>query len=367
MECAFLRKYGKPKEIADDCMENHPFQRTMPFECSLCRLCEAVCPVDAKPADMFAQLRRASADLDPGAVARHSILLNYEKRGTSPRYSHYAIPGDCHTVFFPGCALPGARPKATWRLIEHLKTLIPSIGVVLDCCTKPSHDLGRHSDFEAMFGELKGILTVNGVGKVLVACPSCYAIFRDYGEPLQVETIYEFIAANGAPAATGVRGTVSVHDPCATRFESPIHDAVRELVAAKGLTIEQMPHEREKTLCCGEGGAVRFIAPDLAKQWSIKRGTEADGQRLITYCAGCVYSLGALTATSHLLDLLFEPAATMSGSIKASKAPMTYLNRLWLKNRIAKSFEAGAPLDKKPARKQAQPKHSFWRRLSIRD
>ena len=38
-----------------------------------------------------------------------------------------------------------------------------------------------------------------------------------------------------------------------------------------------------------------------------------------------------MTPTSHLLDLLFEPEATMTGRAKVSKAPGTYLNRLKLK------------------------------------
>ncbi len=43
------------------------------------------------------------------------------------------------------------------ELIEHLLCLnlfskkIPSVGIVLDCCTKPSHDLGRDDFFNAMF------------------------------------------------------------------------------------------------------------------------------------------------------------------------------------------------------------------------
>ena len=48
-ECEFLRKYGKPKEIADSYDPSDKAHQGMPFECSLCQLCAAVCPVKINP------------------------------------------------------------------------------------------------------------------------------------------------------------------------------------------------------------------------------------------------------------------------------------------------------------------------------
>jgi len=44
--------------------------------------------------------------------------------------------------------------------------------------------------------------------------------------------------------------------------------------------------------------------------------------------------------TSHMLDLLFEPKATLAGKEKISKTPMTYINRLRLRSRIRKTVDA---------------------------
>ena len=100
---------------------------------------------------------------------------------------------------------------------------------------------------------------------------------------------------NGLPDTGLVQGTITIHDSCAVRFEEPVHAAVRDLVSAKGLTIEEMPHHGKKTLCCGEGGSVGFLAPELAKNWGNFRKKEAAGRRIITYCAGCANYLGSLT------------------------------------------------------------------------
>jgi hypothetical protein len=107
-----------------------------------------------------------------------------------------------------------------------------------------------------------------------------------------------------------------------------------------GLVVEEMEHSGEKTLCCGEGGAVGCLSPELPATWTHLRKSEAGGKRMLTYCAGCVNFLGKVSPTSHILDLVFDPGKTLSGKVKVSKAPFTYLNRLRLKKRFRKSLTA---------------------------
>jgi Fe-S oxidoreductase len=339
-ECEFLKRYGKPKEIAN---AYHPTDKTfqaMPFECSLCQLCAAVCPEKINPAEMFLEMRREKMRRNEKDYPEHNGMLAYERRGTSKRYTYYAIPAGCDTVFFPGCTLPGTRPDKTFKLYEHMKKKIPKLGIVLDCCMKISHDLGRKEVFTAMFQEMKNFLVEKGVQRVLVACPNCHRIFKEYGEELAVKTVYEVLAENGLLKTGTVSGSVTIHDPCALRFEDHAHSAVRDLVRNQGLTIEEMPHHRNKTLCCGEGGFVGCLSPDLAKNWGATRREEADGRRTITYCAGCTNLLNRVTPASHVLDLLFEPGAALAGKARVSSAPITYINRLRLKSRLKKTVDA---------------------------
>jgi uncharacterized membrane protein YdjX (TVP38/TMEM64 family)/Fe-S oxidoreductase len=337
-ECAFLRKYGKPKDIADAYDPHHKLYQGMPFECSLCQLCAAVCPVSINPTQMFLEMRRESVKSGKGDYPEHNVILQYEKRGTSKKYTFYSLPQGCDTIFFPGCALAGTRPDKVIKLFDHLRKYIPHLGIVLDCCTLPSHDLGRSDHFHLMFDEMKEYLLSNGIRRVIVACPSCYKVFKNYGDALTVKTVYELIMETSLPATAKVEGIVTIHDSCASRFEKPVHEAIRDLVSAKGLTIAEMPHSGMKTFCCGEGGSVGLISSHLAKNWGQLRKNEANSKRIVTYCAGCANFLGSLTPTSHVLDLLFEPEATMSGNVKVSKPPFTYLNRLSLKNHFKKTL-----------------------------
>jgi uncharacterized membrane protein YdjX (TVP38/TMEM64 family)/Fe-S oxidoreductase len=339
-KCEFLKKYGKPKEIAEVYDPSDKAFQAMPFGCSLCQLCASVCSEKINPAAMFLEMRREKVRLRQGDYPEHAGMLAFERRGTSQRYTYYAIPAGCDRVFFPGCALSGSRPDKTFRLYEHMKKSIPTLGVVLDCCMKISHDLGRERHFTTTFQEMKNFLLGNGVRNVIVACPNCHRMFKEHGGKLSVKTAYEIVARNGFPRTEPIKDVITVHDPCAVRFEKDAHSAVRHLVANQGLTIEEMPHHEERTLCCGEGGFVGCISPDLAKAWGTAITGEADGRRIITYCAGCTNHLNAIAPTSHILDLLFEPKATLAGKVKVSKAPVTYLNRLRLKSRFRKSIDA---------------------------
>jgi uncharacterized membrane protein YdjX (TVP38/TMEM64 family)/Fe-S oxidoreductase len=362
-ECAFLRKYGKPKDIADSYDPSDKLSQGMPFECSLCQLCAVVCPVKINPALMFLEMRRETVKGGNGDYAEHSAIRGYERRGTSKRYSYYAIPQGCDTIFFPGCTLPGTRPDRVLELFEHLKKTIPSIGIVLDCCTKPSHDLGRKEYFDAMFREMKDFLIRSGIRNVIVACPNCYKVFSKYGGDLAVRTAYEFMAENGLPAGSALNETVTIHDSCAVRFQESVHAAARDLLMKKGLTVEEMKHSGKKTLCCGEGGSVGFLAPDLSKNWGSLRKKEADGRRIITYCAGCANFLGSLTPANHILDIIFKPEATMAGTVKISKAPFTYLNRLRLKKHLKKNINAAITRERTFAAEKEVRKGGLIKRL----
>ena len=101
------------------------------------------------------------------------------------------------------------------------------------------------------------------------------------------------------------------------------------------MTVEEMDHHGNRTVCCGEGGAVGFLAPELAENWSGILAGEARGRRIISYCAGCVNILEGVTPATHVLDLVFEPEAAMEGKVKVSRAPFTYWNRIRLKGKFS--------------------------------
>jgi uncharacterized membrane protein YdjX (TVP38/TMEM64 family)/Fe-S oxidoreductase len=363
-ECAFLRKYGTPKVIAGSFDAAAPASLSRSFECSLCGLCSVVCPEKLDLDGLFLEMRREAVDRGCGDFPEHSPLLVYERLGTSRRFSLYRLPQGCTTIFFPGCSLSGTRPDGVNMVFAELKKVDPAVGIVFDCCLKPSHSLGREQYTSAMFGEMNSWLVQQGVKEVLVACPNCQVMFDTLGQGLKIRTVWETLAESGLKL-NGVSGTVTVtvHDPCVLRDAQPVHQAVRTLLQRQGLTVEEMPHSGRTTVCCGQGGAVNLLNPQLAASWGELRKREAAGRRIITYCAGCVQALGGRTPTNHLVDLLFAPKETLAGMKKGAGAPFTYLNRLRLKRAFKRKEGYDVTRERTVIPQQGGPKKRSWKPL----
>ena len=307
----------------------------MAYECSLCGLCAAVCPEGLDPCALFLEIRRHDVASGTFDARPYRSILNYDTLGRSRLFSRYDLPEGCDTVFFPGCALPGTRPAVTWQLYRQLRRHVPSLGIVLTCCAKPSHDLGRTDDFRAAFERVLARFAAGGVKTVLTACPNCTRMFRQYGRGLSVLTVYEILDRHGVTETVAPGGgEISVHDPCPLRDHPEAHSAVRGLLTGLGYTQVEMPHRKKTTLCCGEGGAAGCTQPRNSRGWAELRRQESEGRPLVTYCAGCVHFLNQVTPTVHILDLIFRGSGRPDKGFTVSKGPLTYLNRLLLKLRL---------------------------------
>lgn len=337
-QCAFLARYGTPWHCAQQFLQA---QNNPSFECSLCGLCDAVCPVNISPRAMFAAMRRLAVAGGTGFYPQHRPVLAYERWGSSWPFSWYGLAGHGDTVFFPGCTLSGTHPGTVRRVFTHLRQSFAVTGIVLSCCGKPSYSLGRPEQAFGVFDTIQNALYQRGIRRVLTACPSCHNMFTACGHKLEALSVYEVLAGHAPKKRYGTDQQVTIHDPCAGRYEKKMQEAVRTLVRRLGLSIEEMPHHGETTLCCGEGGTVAPVAPHFAQAWTTKRLQEARGRLMITSCAGCVNFLRPHVPTAHILSLLYPDS--QKGQIKQAsppaiqkplQSPWTWLGRLWLIRRL---------------------------------
>ncbi len=346
-QCAFLQECSTPREAAAAVLAGQE-PPASPFACSLCGLCAGVCPEKLDPSAFFLALRARMVASGKGEFAEHRRIAGYEERGISPLFSFWAIPQGCDTVFFPGCALPGSRPQRIVDLVRLLRRQLPALGVVLDCCSIISHDLGREKLFAQRFGTLCNGLAGRGVRSVLVACPSCHQTFAAHAPDLAVRSVYELLPPPAhRPAA---QRTATVHDACSTRFAPQVHGAVRATLAGLGFSLKEMRHHGRRTFCCGEGASVPYFRADLAATWTSKRLQEAGDRTLVAYCAGCTSFLGRnRSGVLHLLDLYFDPRAALAGTIQPARGVRAYWNRWRLRHRLARLFP--------PASRVRSPRH----------
>ena len=328
--CAFLRECGTPKAIADRLLTTGK-GRVQAFECSLCGLCATVCPSRLPITDFFLAMRRAAMDTGRVSLVPYRPLLTYERLGSSRLLSTFRLPPGGDTVFFPGCTFPGAHPGTARRLLKHLREHVPNLGLVMACCHKPSHDLGRQEFFERQFGALHEKMRAMGVTRVLTACPNCFKVFSEYGDGIAVQTVYDVLSKHPVTGNAPVSGPAIVHTPCPYRGQAELRDTLRGMTAATGLDVQKTRQDGALSPCCGEGGAVGMLRPELSAKWGAATGKRAEGRTVVTSCAGCVNFLSGHARSVHLLDLIFQPQATMSGALSRRRGLVTYLHRLIFK------------------------------------
>lgn len=289
---------------------------------------------------MFLDLRKEAVRNKSGSFKQHRKLLNYEKLGGSSLLYFAHMPSECRSIFFPGCALPGARPEQTIQLYLQLKKHIPDLGIMLDCCNKPSHDLGREQFFQNRFLARERLLRSKGITNIITACTNCYQAFSQNSTYLKTTTAYNLLADHGfTPETTFPDMNCTIQDPCTTRFEQKLHCDVRTLTERLKLQVVEMEHSRATTLCCGEGGASGCMKESQAGDWIEKRHKEAMGRPLITYCAGCTSTLQHKGPVFHIVDLLFPEEDTEHIQPTRIVPPRTYWNRLKLKFRLKRILD----------------------------
>lgn len=327
--CAFLQQQGIPAAIAK--RGESASNLLSAFDCSLCGLCDAVCPEGISPSTMFLAMRQAAIKRNLVNLKPYRSWISYEKLGSSLLFQRDLIPSGSTTVFFPGCSLPGTRPDTVRELFTQLKQIEPTTGLVLDCCGKISHDLGLKDQFDALFKRLSSRLQSKGITRIVTSCPGCSKILQKYGKDFEVVSVYEVLASELKTQINGENGqktVVSIHDPCTGRFDYIQQQAVRTLVQSCGYQIEELPEHGCTTRCCGQGGMVEGSVPGTIKRESRILAAEAGGRPVISSCAACCETLSTTTLTAHVADLL---TGITNFSTKPVSSAKRWLNRLKLR------------------------------------
>jgi glutamate synthase (NADPH) small chain len=184
---------------------------------------------------------------------------------------------------------------------------------------------------------------------LILACSSCYAIFKAHLPKAGLVSLWEIFDRQGLPQTEHSlpQGALAIHDPCTSRHEPRIQDSVRAIVKSLGLEVTELPLSRDKTECCGFGGLMYFANRELADKVIDRRIKETIGD-LLAYCAVCCdhfHSRGK--PTRHLLDLIFGDTAPRLRPMTTPDYSRRRENRVRLKNFLLKELLGAKDLELK--------------------
>lgn len=288
--------------------------------CSLCGLCEEVCPRKLSMAQICQQARQMMVEKNKMPPSVHDFALRDMQFSTSDAFSlarHQPNHSTSAAVFYPGCQLAASAPeqvKAMYRFLG--EKLSGGVGLMLGCCGAPASWSGREALFAETLQQLEAEWRSLGSPKIITACPTCYSLLKQHAPALPVESLWTLLTKIGLPptakAAQGAQ-TLAVHDSCTTRYDAELQTSVRTILAQLGYTIEELPLRRETTVCCGYGGLMLYANKEITHK-VIHRRIQESACDYLTYCAMCRDNFAGQGKTAyHLLDLLFGKTADTAG------------------------------------------------------
>jgi heterodisulfide reductase subunit D len=296
------------------------------WSCLTCRMCDTRCPVGIDygllTKAVRAVVRREGGEstcTHGGAVQSLTKImtsrkLSQDRLGWVDGTMQTSRKGD--TVFFVGCAPyfdvlfdeTGAKPLDASRGAVRLLNAAGVAPVLLPnerCC---GHDLIWNGDIESfrmLARQNLEMLEEVGAKRVIVACPEGYATLRNdypahFGSlPFEVVHLTEFLAEAIGEGAIEFNGSdeeavVTYQDPCRLGRHMGVYDAPRTIIdALPGVTLVEMPHSRQRSICCGVGGFQNCTSFSKMIQADRLREAGATGAHtLVTACPKCEIHLG---------------------------------------------------------------------------
>jgi Fe-S oxidoreductase len=350
--CAYLERFGAyPRRYAREIYNNESIVMGMRQanrlvnSCSLCGLCERVCPEDFAVQDLCLQARRSMVRRGKMPPSAHEFALQDMRFSLSERFRltrHAPGRSQSSHVFFPGCQLCASNPRQVKRSYAHLmEAMNGGVGLMLGCCGAPAFWAGREDEFQRVSERFLEDWTALGRPELIVACSSCFRIFTEHFPHVVTRTLWQLLDENkrlpaAAEAATPV---LAIHDPCTTRPYPEVQHAIRRIVKRLRVSVKELALSRDKTECCGFGGLMQNANPELAREVATRRAN-LNSLDYLTYCAMCRDSLAAVGKRAlHLLDLVFPDAADPDPAARPRpKWSERKENRARLKARLAKEL-----------------------------
>ncbi|MGC8493916.1 MAG: pyridine nucleotide-disulfide oxidoreductase/dicluster-binding protein, partial [Syntrophobacteraceae bacterium] len=320
--------------------------------CSLCGLCQEVCPEDLNMGLVCKKARQIMVEqgkMPPSAhefPIRDMLFSDGEMSSLTRRQPGRSV---CRYLFFPGCQLSASSPDHVRKTYGFLcENLEDGVGLMLRCCGAPAHWSGRAELFSDSFREIEALWEEMERPEIILACSTCYEIFKTHLPRASILSLWEVVDRSDLPDVARIGsfpvGPLAVHDACSTRHEKHIQEAVRNILRRLGCEVEELALSGEKTECCGYGGLMFFANPELAKN-VIDRRIGLSESDYLAYCAMCRdYLASRGKRTWHLLDLLFGEPSRDFAERKGPGYTLRRENRARLKNALLQELWGEKPI-----------------------
>ncbi|MCY4543946.1 MAG: (Fe-S)-binding protein [Gemmatimonadetes bacterium] len=291
------------------------------WACTTCGACTEACPVGNEPMFDILSMRQNQVLMESAFPNElKGAFTGIERNGNPWQMAtdrmewtetlDFKVPTvaenpDYDVLLWVGCAGafdPGARDTA-----RAIATVMHRSGIdfaVLGNDESCTGDLARRAGNEYLFSMAAegNIETLNAAGadrkRIVTGCPHClHTLKNEYGalggryEVMHHTQLIADLRIDGRIAVNGEEGTrATYHDPCYLGRHGGEYEAPREALAAAGPNLVEMARSRNRSFCCGAGGAQVWKEEEEGREAvSDNRFREARETGADTLAVGCPF------------------------------------------------------------------------------
>ena len=303
------------------------------WSCLSCGACAQECPAIIDQPGTIVELRRHL--VEEGRVdERQAALLSGLERNNNPLglpsyqrsdwLAEMGVPTvseapDAEYLYWIGCmASYDQRARgvaiAMIRILRYAGISFAVLGNEERCLGESQRKLGDEAGFQVRAMENIETFRAHNIRKVLTHCPHCMSTLeKDYpqfGSDMEIvhhsALLADLIAEGRVPnPASGAAGKLTYHDPCNLGRLSGVYEPPRQVAKfAAGEDFVELEQSRDKSFCCGAGGANYFYKVPEERTVSGLRLLQITAVGADTVATACPFCLGMLedAATSSTGD-----------------------------------------------------------------